>query len=177
MQEISKTRVNFRKLRRFSQFALGKGAIRTKIIPVKTIVTAPWVKLKCQYWCKNYGKSNACPPNSPKYEETRAVISNYEKAIIIHGNDKATVTKIALETEKEAFLSGCYKAFAFGAGPCKLSPEEDSIDSGENIEQERPLLDAVGVDVFQTARNNGFRIEILYSPEIRPSYFSLVLIE
>ena len=177
MHNISKTRVDFKKLRRFSQFALEKGAIRTKIIPVKTIVAAPWVKLKCQYWCKNYGKSKVCPPNSPKYDETKAVINYYEKAILIHGNDKATVTKIALETEKEAFLSGCYKAFAYGAGPCKLSPEDDSIDSGENIEQERPLLDAVGIDVFQTARNNGFRIDILYSPEIRPNYFSLVLIE
>jgi len=177
MQEISRSRVNFRKLRRVSQFALEKGALRTKIISIRTIVTAPWVNLKCQYLCKNYGKSKICPPNSLTFAETKSVLNCYEKAIIIHGNDKATITKIALETEKEAFLSGSYKAFAFGAGPCKLSLEDDSLDSVENNEQERPLVEAVGIDIFQTARNNGFRIDILYSPEVRPNYFSLVLVE
>lgn len=177
MNEVIRSRVDFKKLRRFSQSALEKGALHTKIISTKTIITAPWVRLKCQYFCKNFGKNTICPPNAPNYNEMRSILGYYERAILVHGSDKSTITKIALETEKESYLSGFYRAFALGAGPCKLSPEDVIPEIIENNSQSRPLMEAVGIDVFQTARNNGFRIEILYSPDIRPHYFSLVLIE
>lgn len=176
-QEKQKSNVNYKKLRYLSQFALDKGAQHTKIISVKTIVVSQWISLKCRYNCENYGKSNVCPPDSPQYDQIRSIISSYEKAILIQGNEKAVLTKIAVETEKEAFFSGCYKAFAFGAGPCKLKPDMDPFEGYKDVEITRPLLDAVGIDSFQTARNNGFRIDVLYSPDIKPNYISLVLVE
>jgi len=177
MHEIRRSSVNFKKLRRLSQLALEMGSLHTKIISVKTIITAPWVSLKCQYSCCKFGVSNICPPDAPTFRDTRAVIDSYEKAILIRGNDKAVVSKIALDTEKEAFISRCYKAFAYYAGPCKLSlEEEESIDFIEDLPK-RPFLEGAGIDVFQTVRNNGFRAEIITSPGMTPNYFSLVLVE
>ena len=82
-----------------------------------------------------------------------------------------------MKTEKEALLCRNYKAFAYSAGPCRLQIDEDiSIDFEKEI-PERPPLESVGIDVFHTVRNNGFRAEIVTSPEVTPNYFSLVLIE
>ena len=176
-QEPHKSKVNYKKLRYLSQFALDKGAQHTKIISVKTIIVSQWNSLKCRYNCVNYGKSNVCPPDSPPNDRIRSIINSYEKAILIQGNDKVLLTNVAVETEKEAFYSGCYKAFAFGTGPCKLKHDIDPFEEYKGAAPQRPLLDAVGIDSFQTARNNGFRIDVLYSPDIKPNYISLVLVE
>lgn len=175
--DTSRSKLNYKKLRYLSQFALDKGAQHTKIISVKTIITSPWVSLKCRYDCELYGNGKFCPPNSPRYDEVRGLLNSYDKAIIIQGNDNALITNIAMETENEAFLSGSYKAFALGAGPCKLTPDSVPLEGFKEADLKRPFLNAVGIDAFQTARNNGFRIDVLYSPEIKPNYISLVLIE
>ena len=66
---------------------------------------------------------------------------------------------------------------------CSQSQKESMIDDAiitwksEGIEIKRPFLDAVGIDAFQTARNNGFKIDVLYAPDIKPNYISFVLIE
>ena len=115
IQENPKNRVDFKKLRRISQSALEMGALHTKIISIRTIITAPWVSLKCQYICRNFEKSDICPPNTSNYRETRQILDCYDKAILIRGEDKITVTRIAIETEKESYSSGCHKAFALQA--------------------------------------------------------------
>jgi hypothetical protein len=38
-------------------------------------------------------------------------------------------------------------------------------------------MEAAGIDVYQTARNNGFHIEVVTSYECEQNYFGLVLIE
>jgi len=45
---------------------------------------------------------------------------------------------------------------------------------GENA---RPSMEACGIDVFATARNNGFIIETLDSIRCKGNYFGLVLID
>jgi hypothetical protein len=44
----------------------------------------------------------------------------YKRARLIHCKETRRPTKVALALEREVFLSGSYKALAFGAGP--LSP-------------------------------------------------------
>ena len=104
-------------------------------------------------------------------------MNSYEKAILISGEDKITVTKIAIETEKEAIYTGCYKAFAIAAGPCTYISGDKIENIFENLEHTRPLMEGVSIDVFRTARNNGFRIETPNNQEAKHQYFSLVLTE
>ncbi len=41
----------------------------------------------------------------------------------------------------------------------------------------RPMMEACGIDVFKTARHNGFDIDTRKEPYGRWNYFALVLIE
>ena len=78
-----------------------------------------------------------------------------------------------VDLEGEVFKDGYYKAFLFLAGPCHLCKEcaklsGVSCNFGAKV---RPAMEASGIDVYQTARNNGFFIETLRDkPEIRNSY-------
>jgi predicted metal-binding protein len=60
------------------------GAVEAKVIKALSVVTAGWVRLKCQYGCGGYGSSLCYPPNTPTPEETRKVIDGYETALIAH---------------------------------------------------------------------------------------------
>jgi predicted metal-binding protein len=41
----------------------------------------------------------------------------------------------------------------------------------------RPSMEACGIDVYATARGNGFAIETLDSPKCKGNYFGLVLLK
>ncbi len=45
-----------------------------KLIPVKDIEVAEWVRWKCEYGCKAFGKHLTCPPYTPRPEDTRKLI-------------------------------------------------------------------------------------------------------
>jgi predicted metal-binding protein len=107
-------------------------------ISPKIIVVAEWVRLKCKYGCKDYGKHLNCPPYTPKREETRAVLSEYRHAVLARfeakpdqkllpkhssraiSNSVAKMQKTIYELERTAFLAGYCKAFGLNATPCNL---------------------------------------------------------
>ena len=109
-----------------------------KPISTEMIVVADWVRLKCRYGCRAYGKHLCCPPYSPTPQEMRAVLSAYRQAVLarfetkpdqkllpkhIHHafwNSLTKVHKTVYELERTAFLAGYYKAFGMGALPCTL---------------------------------------------------------
>ena len=70
-------------------------------------------------------------------------------------------TKIVAALEREIFLSGCYKALDFGAGPCRLC-KDCNLAGCIRAEDARPAMEACGIDVFATARANGFPIEVVH---------------
>jgi len=160
----------------FCRLARKLGAIDARAISVATVITAPWVRLKCQYGCDGYGECLTCPPYSPTPEKTREVLDNYKKAILIHGDESADINKIVSKLEREAFLSGYYKAYGMGAGPCNLCNRCDVHKPCKNPYEARPSMEASGIDVFKTARNNGFKIEVLRNSKCKGNYFGLVLI-
>ncbi len=47
------------------------------------VVTAHWVRLRCQFGCKNYGTRLTCPPYSPTPEETRQVLDEFKTAYLV----------------------------------------------------------------------------------------------
>jgi predicted metal-binding protein len=163
-------------LETFVQRAVEQGALAAKVIESGSIVTAPWVRLKCQFGCGRYGKSHCCPPKTPTPSEMQSVIDCYTRGLLIHCRGKANPTKIVVKLEKEIFLSGFYKALGFGAGPCRLC-KECGEDGCLHSELARPAMEACGIDVYATAHNNGYPIEVLKDKSCEGNYFGLVLIE
>jgi len=161
---------------KFARRACGLGAVNAKVIRADTIVTAPWVRMKCQFGCGGFNTSLCCPPHSPKPEETREVIACYRRALLIHCKSDVRPTKVVAELEREIFLSGFYKALAFGAGPCRLC-KRCSFKECVHPEDARPSMEACGIDVFSTARANGYPIQVVTNYSCDENYYGLVLID
>jgi len=60
------------------------GAAEAKVISPESVITAPWVRLKCQFGCGGWGQRLTCPPHSPAPEQTRAVLDCYHTAVLVH---------------------------------------------------------------------------------------------
>jgi len=101
-------------IRTFIRYARELGAFETKLIEASSIVTAPWVRLKCRYGCGGYNTSLCCPPHTPTYLETREVIASYKYAILVRCKEVSSSTAIVGEMERRIFLAGLYKAFGPG---------------------------------------------------------------
>jgi len=160
--------------------AVKLGAREAKIISPQSVVTAEWVRLKCQYGCGGYGQSLTCPPYSPTPEQTRRMLDCYQTAVLLHFDEHwGPVRKTVAELEKELFLSGYYKAFAFACGGCEFCDQCDAIKGGRcrYPRQARPAMEASGIDVYATARNNGYPIEVVTSRTCKQNYYGLVVIE
>ncbi len=161
----------------FCQMAKEMGATHAKVISPQSVVTAAWVRLKCQYGCGGYGKRLTCPPYSPTPEETRRVLDSYKHAILLRGDSNSMAGDAAMKLEREIFLRGYYKAFAFGSGPCRHCQQCDTNEPCKNPYKARPAMEASGIDVFHTARSNGFAIDVVTSREQQGDYYGLVLID
>ena len=99
------------------QRAITLGAEKIKLIDTDSIVVEKWVKWKCIYGCPMFGKDGYHPPNTPDIDETKEVIGEYSKAILLNGADGRLLTEVACRLEGEAYHMGYYKAFAMTALP------------------------------------------------------------
>ena len=160
----------------FSHRAGELGAYEARIIPALTVVTEPWVRMKCHFGCELYGLGYCCPPQTPTSHEMSDVIACYEHALLFHCTKLGSPSRIAYELEREIFLSGFYKAIGLGSGPCRIcrkcSPKEC-----KHPDRARPSMEACGIDVFATVRANGFTIEVLGDESCEGNYFGLILID
>lgn len=158
--------------------AVKLGAGESKIIEVKTVKTAAWVRYKCQFGCLGFAESLTCPPYSPTPEQTQKILDSFRKAILIHcqSGSRVDISKVVIKIEREAFLAGYYKALGMGAGPCRLCADCNLKGRCRHAEDARPSMEACGIDVFSTARSNGYPIETLDSLKCKANYFGLVLI-
>jgi predicted metal-binding protein len=78
--------------------------------------------------------------------------------------------------EGTAFKDGHYKALVLLAGPCRwcAACARGRGESCTRGAQARPAMEACGIDVFQTARNNGFPIETLREKTETQNLYSLL---
>ncbi|MCJ7729906.1 MAG: DUF2284 domain-containing protein, partial [Sedimentisphaerales bacterium] len=137
------------------------GVIDARIIPPSEVVTAGWVRLKCQFGCDGFGLCLVCPPFTPTPQQMREVLDVYRRAVLIHCEPDADVKAIAADLERDIFLLGCWKAFGLGAGPCyfcKSCPVEEK--QCRHSDRARPSMEACGIDVFSTVKKAGFPIEV-----------------
>jgi predicted metal-binding protein len=161
---------------------LEQGADGVKIVDPRSVITAEWVRMKCQFGCSGFGKSRCCPPHTPTPELTRRVIDSYQKVILIHrkmptGEKTRLFNEAIVKLEIEIFLDGYYKAWSMGSGPCRLCKECDVTTPCKHGLEARPSMEACGIDVFKTARDNGFPIEVVRNREEKRDLFGLILVE
>jgi predicted metal-binding protein len=159
--------------------ALKLGARDCKIVKVSTVKTASWVRKKCQFGCSGFQESLTCPPYSPTARETQRFLNFFKTALLIHcdSNSKKDISRIVVRMEKEAFLTGFYKAWGMGAGPCRLCSVCNLKTGCRHPEEARPSMEACGIDVYTTVRRNGLKIEVVKSHRDKANYFGMVLIE
>ena len=173
-------------LDKYAKKSMSIGITKAKVVDTKTIVVANWVRLKCQYGCSGYGKRLTCPPFSPMPEYTKRMLSEYSKALLMQitgirlGKEHRMSRKlknIVAALEREIFLDGFYKAFGLASGPCRFCRTCNTRKECIHTEQARPAMEACGIDVYQTVRNNGFELEVVKTEDACCSYNAVILIE
>lgn len=175
-------------LEKYCAMGIERGVSHARQIHPGSVVTAPWVRLKCQFGCPHYGRSHCCPPRTPDYDKTRVILDSYRRAILLHiesshaPGDEWLLVKCRdaiVDLEGELFKGGFYKAFLFLAGPCRLCETCAAVEEKPCTFpwKARPCLDGCGIDVFQTARNNGFSIETLSEKTDTSNIYCLMMVD
>lgn len=178
-----KQRAGRQPFERYAALAREHGAAVAEVIPARLVITAEWVRLKCQFGCSGYGKRLSCPPLTPTPETTRRMLAEYRWALLFAYDGRAErrqrreMQKLLAALERAAFLDGHYKAFGLCAGPCRLCAACDPTQLCRHPELSRPSMESCGIDVYATCRNAGVRLEVVVCPEDRPRYVNLLLIE
>jgi len=166
----------------YCQRARERGMDGAKLIDPHSIVTADWVRMKCQFGCPGYGERLSCPPHAPGPEVTRRVLDSYGKALLVHhqlgqGRKAKEFNGTIVRLETEIFLDGYYKAWSMGSGPCRLCKECNLTGTCKHSYEARPSMEACGIDVFKAARDNGFPIEVVRNHEETRNIYGIILIE
>ncbi len=163
-------------VRRLAEMAVELGALAAKPVSPADVETGEWVRWKCQFGCGGFGSSRVCPPHTPTPDRTRKMLDGYKRAILFE-SPPGKAKQIAADLERRLFLGGYYKAFGLGAGPCDLC-ETCRFEKGcTHPRRARPAMEAVGIDVYATARKHGFTINVVRTRQDEQHYFGLVLVE
>ena len=159
--------------------ALITGVQEVRVINVDTVVVADWVRQKCRFGCGGYGQCLTCPPYSPAPAETRAMLGHYRRGVLLHNHGRkwGAIQDAVAALERDFFLEGYHKALAMGSGPCHLCDACDTDGPCRHPREARPAMEACSIDVFSTARANGFTIRTVKTRQQTPDFFGLVLVE
>ena len=171
--------------RKYVALALAGGADEAKLISASTVVTAEWVRLKCQFGCSGYNKRLCCPPCTPTPAQTRKMLSEYRHALIYsytctprgYRAKRLRMQKLIVAIERQAFLDGHYKALALMAGPCRLCADCNRNGNCRHPESARPSMEGSGIDVYATARGSGIPLEVVTRADATAKFINLLLIE
>ncbi|MGQ9759821.1 MAG: DUF2284 domain-containing protein [Candidatus Methanomethylicaceae archaeon] len=171
-------------LERLARYAIELGANEAKIVTTDKIVVDERARWKCLIpTCRWYGSSIHCPPYQPLTPEvTEKILRKYRYGILIRmqaptvedfaGSDWAKRhipielkhKEIVGKVEAAAFELGYHFAMGFAAGECSLCLSQAlrcAVLEGASCRyplQARPAMEAVGIDVFSTARNVGWEM-------------------
>jgi predicted metal-binding protein len=165
------------------------GCADFKWIDPKEIVVAQWVRMKCKFGCDDYGRNASCPPNTLPIAECRQFFNEYRTAALFRFEKKVDepkdrhpwtneVHQQLSVLEREVFLQGNEKAFLLFIGNCRLCSKCPSVrEECKHPDLSRPSLEAMGVDVFTTVRQQGYPIKVLADYEEAMNRYALLLVE
>jgi len=171
------------KLAPYLQMARERGADHALVIEPAGIITAPWVRVKCQFGCFGYGRGLCCPPNTPTPEEMRGILDSFARAIVLHRHWQKgyevveQFNELVIDLEKALFLDGYYKAWGMGSGPCRRCKKCDTTGTCLHADRARPSLEACGIDVFTTARAHELPIHVVRTHKEERDLFGVMLVE
>ncbi|MBU0508748.1 DUF2284 domain-containing protein [bacterium] len=160
-----------------------------KWIRPQDIVVAEWVRMKCTFGCDEYGRNACCPPNTPSVDACRRFFDEYNSIAIFRFAKQVDkpedrrpwarqVNDGLVELEREVFLSGHEKAFVLFMDSCRVCTEcVPGRAECKNPQAARPGPEAMAVDVFSTARNCGYPIEVLADYTQTMNRYAFLLIE
>ena len=155
-------------------------------LPASSVVTAEWVRMKCYFGCKGFGRRFGCPPYSPTPEQTAKVLSEFSTALLIRfdGDVGETdpkryvshetthhVQKMTYEMEKTAFEDGFYKVLCYAGHQCGwcascAAKEPGAKESDCRFRHKmRPSMEASGIDVYATCKNAGWDLDVIKCSE------------
>jgi predicted metal-binding protein len=161
-------------------------------IDTSDVCVAEWVQLKCKYGCRKYGSSWCCPPETPPPDQTRALLNEYRKALLLivstqkvefyrenHQKRRKQVNmwKGAVALERQLFLLGYYKAFALVSENCALCKECAYPEECRFPTDRRPSIESLSIDVFQTLKNVGRPFAIAKAVVEEHNSYSIILLE
>jgi predicted metal-binding protein len=160
-----------------------------KWIDPKAITVARWVRMKCMFGCPEFGKNASCPPNVPGVDECAQFFCEYDRAVLFHIVKQLDspqelrgwvreVHKELLKVEREVFLSGFEKAFMLLIDNCCFCTEcVPRREECKNPAMARPTVEAMAVDVYQTARSAGYPIAVRTKPDQEMNRYALLMID
>ena len=161
------------KIRELEERFLKHGFPDFKWIDPQKIVISQWVRMKCIFGCKEYGRTASCPPDTLPVSECEKFFKEYHLAVVFHFEKKVVkpedrfawtrkVNLKLLKLEKEVFLSGYEKAFPLFMDSCYICKEcSGKREACKEPKIARPTLEAMAVDVFSTVRKIRYPIEVL----------------
>jgi predicted metal-binding protein len=162
--------------------AIELGASDAKVIPASMIPIQDEVLEMCRApRCDGYGLSANCPPHSMTPADTRALVIQYEWAVLFKvdvapdlllSKDRFKAFKrifeMAAQLEAQAVKMGYSRARGFAAGSCKpvfcREVECRVLAQGEECRVPtlaRSSMEAVGINVFELVRQVGWEIHKL----------------
>ena len=160
-----------------------------KWIDPRDIVTAQWVRVKCMFGCKNYGKLACCPPNVPSVLECKQLFNEYRNGVIFHfavaiespGDRHVWSKKMnqsLLCVEREIFLQGYQKTLLLTSSPCGLCEECAGVrEDCKNPRSARPTPEGMAIDVYSTVRKYDFPIEVLTDLKQAMNRYAFLFVE
>ena len=176
-------------MKQIEKLARAHGLEDFKWMDPRTIIPRHWVREKCIYGCPRYGQKACCPPEVPSVAECKGIFCGIPLRSFLPLNKKfgdpkerfrwaREVNKQVFALEREVFLSGFYKAFAFTAAPCNLCEQcKNTKRECRNPLVSRPTLEAFGVDVYATARKMGYPLQVVKGYKEETNRFGLLLVE
>jgi len=159
-----------------------------KWVDPRKIVVSHWVRMKCMFGCREYGKNACCPPSTPSVDECKDFLGEYAECAVFHFQknvekleDRHDWTKginaRLLKMEREVFLAGNPKTFLLFMDSCDVCENcAEERAKCKNKRSARPTPEAMAIDVFSTVKQLNYPIEVLkdYSASMNRYAFLLV---
>jgi predicted metal-binding protein len=156
-----------------------------KFIHPAEVITADWIRLRCQYTCKGRGFKGYCPPETPTAPQTEHLIADFKFGILIRKEVQVpfdpkkswlTFQQQIVDLEQQCFMRGYGKAFAVAAGNCLYCHHDDTYRPCQGNKLLRPSMEAVGINLADTLNMMGWE-EFLIRNETDPfQMFALMML-
>jgi predicted metal-binding protein len=160
-----------------------------KWVDPRKIVVSHWVRMKCMFGCREYGKNACCPPSTPSVDECKDFLGEYAECAVFHfqknvekPEDRHDWTKginaRLLKMEREVFLAGNPKTFLLFMDSCDVC-ENCAEERAEcrNKRSARPTPEAMAIDVFSTVKQLNYPIEVLKDYSASMNRYAFLLVE